>query len=611
MGALALVLCLALPAGLLSLLADGTTGEQVDAADLILTGRISSLQVLDDPTRTFVEIDAQDVILGSYHARSVNLKVEGRPPLEVGDTVLAMIARARMELLGVYQTEKNPGTLEVEVISPVDGMMAQGISGAGPHDPVPLALLEAAIRTRRGLPASAGHQAGGGTIAATSGGGPGPDPYEPNGTLLTASHISGLHPPTLVTGNPLILSGMSLRPNDVDFFIFETPGSVLLHAATLSGLSMFPPPDTLIGLFNGHTRRLLAWDDDSGPGRLSYIIAPIDKPGYYAVAVESSPDTDLDFTGDEGTSTGEYRLSLELQTAAFMSNLVDRTVGVSPDGTFIEDQIGFKAVDGEDILLAGVPADGWAVNYDVIGLPEGDRHVYGGAGEQLSAPGFTDTLIPLSFELGGLTTPAGTNPRGHSRAETMVSYTGIDEDPRGVMASFDYTLGYGDRTVVGDIMLQAATVQPIQDLEFSRVMDIDLFGSGPDQFFWSFRPKDRVQAFAVDVDSHVGDLQAPDDMFGNSKGDLQMALLIKHGDMTGSSTGEVAQYRTAFTLATGFPTRKAALNEAVARLRAVGVETWVAAVDRDPVNHRRWTDPASGSGPACQRMRLPAHYAHG
>jgi hypothetical protein len=583
MGALALVLCLALPAGLLSLLADGTTGEQVDAADLILTGRISSLQVLDDPTRTFVEFDAQDVILGTLHARSINLKVEGRPPLEVGDSVLAMVGRHPMELLGVYQTEKNPGTLEIEVITPVDGMMAQGISGAGPHDPVPLALLEAAIRTRRGLPAAGGHA--GGTIAATSGG-PGPDPYEENNTLLTAAHISGLHPPTLVTGNPLILSGMNLRPNDVDFFVFETPGSVLLHASTLSGLSMFPPPDTLIGLFNGHTQRLLAWDDDSGPGRLSYIIAPIDKPGYYAVAVESSPDTDLDFTGDEGTSTGEYRLALELQTAAFMSNLVDRTVGVSPDGTFIEDQIGFKAVDSEDILLAGVPADGWAVNYDVIGLPEGDRHVYGGAGEQLSSPGFTDTLIPLSFELGGLTTLAGANPRGHSRASTMVSYTGVGEDPRGVMATFDYTLGYGDRTVVGDIMLQAATIQPIQDLEFSRVMDVDLFGTGMDQFFWSFDPKSRVQAFPVDLDSHVGDFEAPDETWGRIKGDQQVALKIEHGDMTGSSAGEVTHYRTAFTLASGFPNAKAALQEAVARLRAVGIETWVAAVDKDPVTGR-------------------------
>jgi len=582
MGALALVLCLALPAGLLSLLADGTTGEQVDAADLILTGRISSMQVLDDPTRTFIEFDAQDVILGTLHARSVNLKVEGRPALEVGDSVLAMIRRRPMELLGVYQTEKNPGTLEVEVITPVDGMMAQGISGAGPHDPVPLALLEAAIRARRGLPAGTGS---GGTIAGTSGH-PTPDPYEPNGTLFTAAHISGLHPPMLVTGNPLILSGMNLRPHDVDFFAFKIPGSVLLHAATLSGLSMFPPPDTLIGLFNAHTGRLLAWDDDSGPGRLSYGIAPIDKPGWYAVAVESSPDTDLDFSGDEGTSTGEYRLSLELQTAAFMSNLVDRTVGVSPDGTFIEDHIGFKVVDGKDLLLAGVPADGWALNYDVIGLPEGDRHVYGGAGEQLSDPGFTDTLNLLSFELGGLTTPAGPNPRGHSRASTMVSYTGVDEDPRGVMATFDYKLGYGNATVVGDIMLQAGTVQPIQDLEFSRVMDVDLFGVGPDQFFWSFRPNDRIQAFAVDLDSHVGELQAPDDTFGRSKGDLQVALLIKHGDMTGSTAGEVVHYRTAFTLAKGYPTSKDALNEAVARLRAVGLETWVVAVDRDPVTGR-------------------------
>ena len=55
---------------------------------------------------------------------------------------------------------------------------------------------------------------------------------------------------------------------------------------------------------------------------------------------------------------------------------------------------------------------------------------------------------------------------------------------------------------------------------------VDLFGTGKDHFYWSFRPTDRIQAFAVDVDGHVGNLQAPDDAYGRSEGDLQAALLI-------------------------------------------------------------------------------------
>lgn len=584
MGALALVLCLALPAGLLTLLAGGTTGEQVDAADLIITGRISSLQLLDDPTRTYVEFDVADVILGTLHKNSVNLKVEGHLPIEVGDKVLALIAHGPTELLGVYQIQKNPATMDVEIITPVTGMMAQGVHGGGPNDPVPLALLAAAIRTRRGLSPHGGLDGFGGTLASAEGtGGPMPDPNEPNNTLLTATLVSGLHPPMLVTGNPLILSGLNLRPHDVDFFLFEAPGPSLLHATTLTGLSMFAPPDTLIGLFNARTHHLLAWDDDGGPGDLSYMIAAIDKTGTFAVAVESAPDSNLTFHGAEGHSIGPYRLTLELQIAAFMSNLVDRTVGVSPDGTFIEDFIGFKVVDGQDILRTGVPADGWAVRYDVIGLPEGDRHVYGGAGEQLTDPEFTDPLVLLSFELGGLQTAAGPNPRGHSRASTLVTYTSSDEEPRGVVATFDYKLGYGAPTVVGEIMLQAGTVQPVQDLVFSRVLDVDLFGTGPDQFFWSFRPEDRIQAFPVSLDSHVGNLEAPDDSYGDLEGDLQVALLIKHGDMAGS---EVTSYLTAFTLVNGAHSRSAALQGAVARLREVGVQTWVVAVDKDPVTGR-------------------------
>ena len=51
LGAVALLLCLALPSGLLSLLAESTTGEQVDRADLVIAGRVASLQDIADPSQ--------------------------------------------------------------------------------------------------------------------------------------------------------------------------------------------------------------------------------------------------------------------------------------------------------------------------------------------------------------------------------------------------------------------------------------------------------------------------------------------------------------------------------------------------------------------------------
>jgi hypothetical protein len=64
LGALALLMCLALPAGLLSLFAESTTGEQVDQSELIVVARVASLQAIPDPQRTAVEFAVSDVIWG-------------------------------------------------------------------------------------------------------------------------------------------------------------------------------------------------------------------------------------------------------------------------------------------------------------------------------------------------------------------------------------------------------------------------------------------------------------------------------------------------------------------------------------------------------------------
>ena len=145
LGAAALLLCLALPTGLLSLLSESTTGEQVDLADLIFAGRVASLQDIADPEVTAVEFAVNDVLWGSTHAAHLTVRVEGRPPLQVGDTVVALVSRHPASLLGVLQLGKHPRHLSWEVLSPVSGMFAQGL---GSGDAVPLALFEEAIRLR-------------------------------------------------------------------------------------------------------------------------------------------------------------------------------------------------------------------------------------------------------------------------------------------------------------------------------------------------------------------------------------------------------------------------------------------------------------------------------
>jgi hypothetical protein len=586
LGALALLLCLALPAGLLSLFSETTTGEQVDRADLILAARVASLQDIAEPESTAIEFRVNDVLWGELRSATVQVTVAGGAPVAVGDTVVAFLEQRPAELLGFSVLHKNPRSLGWEIISPVTGMIEQGLSGGGPFDPIQLPLFEAAVALRKGQAprAGTGAPAGGGARGSQDGsqdeeGALGPDAYEPNDTLATATQLTGLYPPALLTGNPLLLTGLTIFPvDDVDFFSFYAGALTVLHAET-QGVTGLPAPDTLMGLFDSPAGNLLAWDDDGGEGSLSRFSVPVEANGTYAVAIESAPDSNLDFAGDEGTTTGSYALSLELEYGSYLWNQLDLILGVSPDGSFIEDFIGFKEIGGTDLLLAGVPADGWALQFDVNNTPLGATHVYGGGGDQLSDPGFTHPLLPLGFELGSWEDAAGFNRRGFAEAQSLVNQAPAGKNPRGVKATFRYTVSVGARTVLGDIELSDVAHGQATDTLFTRVTDVDLFGAGADQFFWSFSASSPLKAFAVDTATHVGNVVPPAVTFGNATGDMQAAVLVEAGDL---GVGQTLQVGTAFTLTGGFASATAALNDAVRRLREAGVDTWVVAVDLDP-----------------------------
>ncbi len=590
-GVLAVIFCLALPAGFLSFFAGTTTGEQVEAADLIAVGRIASVQVVDAPPSTSIGLALDHVVFGHLTTRTLNLTVDGRSTAMVGDDVLVMIARRPTALLGVYKLRKDARSLQWGVVSPVTGMLDQGVSGGGEFDPIPLSLMEAAILERK-----SGSRAGAAANGALGQAAPsdkqqlgqsvGDDGFEDNDTLATASPITGLPLPTLVTGNPLLISGLTLTDNDVDFFSFDSNALNVLHAATLEGVSGLPVPDTLMGLFDKSTAQLLAWDDDSGTGGLSSLSVPIEKAGPYALAIESAPDTDLDFSGDEGLTTGSYSLSVELELGQYLWNQLDRMAGVSIDGTLIEDFVGYREIGGQDVLFgSGVAADGWAVEFDMgpPGRPAGISHVYGGAGDQLTDPGFLNPFVPLAFEIGPFTDSFGLNRRGYALASGVVAAADPSDRVRGVAVAHEYEISVGALVIRGDIALQMATEQQVTGLRYTRVLDLDLFGVGADEFRWSFAPSSKIKAFAVDTSVHVGNLVTPPQAVGSAVGDLQAALLIEHGDSNGTGFADVTHYKSAFTLVKGFGTANQAHQDAVRRLREQGVTTWVVAIDQDPV----------------------------
>jgi len=161
----------------------------------------------------------------------------------------------------------------------------------------------------------------------------------------------------------------------------------------------------------------------------------------------------------------------------------------------------------------------------------------------------------------------------------MVTYTPPGDDARGLRTDFEYTMSVGSNTVVGEIDLSPATHGQISGLQFARVTDVDLFGVGPDQFFWSFNPASPIKAFAVDAATNVGNVTPPANPMGNTTGDMQAAVTIDGGNLQAPQS---LHYRTAFTYTKGFTSAVLALNDAVRRLRQAGVDTWVVAVDKDP-----------------------------
>ncbi|MED5330612.1 MAG: hypothetical protein VX916_04920 [Planctomycetota bacterium] len=592
-GVLALIVCLALPTGILSMLARQTTGSEIDRASAIMVARIQSVQELRGVEGSLIAYRVEETLFGrgSGSRRLQTIRAPGRPTVGVGDDVLFLLADGQRELVGTYLLKKHDRTLDYEIAEPVTGLWAQRI----PEDRrnVPLPVFQLAVLARKGLlrERSTGDETYAGSVS---------DPYEPNDNLGEATPVA-LDPPHLVTGMPTEVTGLTLTENDVDFFSFTGSGWGLLHAETHGvtvpeGVTSPQTPDTLMGLFDGMTGELLAHDDDSGSGTLSKLVFPVEIPSTYAVAVESAPDTDLDFSGDEGTTTGSYSLSLELELGSYISNAVypGLSAGVSSDGSFIEDLLGIKETGAEDVLLSGVAADGWALQFDVAGMgPRGTSHIYGGGGEQLTDPGFTSPLVPVYFKLGPLVGSAGMTRQGEAEIENIVAFS---TDPlMGVSVFMEYELHRASRTIEGEITFDPTTqTADLSNALFTRVMDVDLFGRGDDTFWWTYDPASPVRAFPADTTVHVGNLTPPASSSGSMTGDLQAALVIRLGSDDGRG-GNEPEYKTAFSLESGLGTELEALRMVQGNLRAAGCTALVVATDQDPVT-REWTAFGAGLG---------------
>lgn len=610
LGALAVVLCLAFPMGVLSLFSPATTGDQVDAADTIVVAWVEALQVLPERNQTVVEFSVDEHVAGQRTGGSARLLVDGLPAVEVGDRVVAMLGNDPDELLGVYHVQKDAQTAQLQVMTPVSGMWNQGV---GDFPPQPLALFTSAIRVRRGVANPAVLAAGPAEPVEDLEGEDGPvegedileagappladDFLEDDDTLATATTVV-LNPPQLVTGNPLCITGLTLTSQDVDFFKFTAPPLSVLIAETrlpegvtsVDAGDVNPDLDTLIGLWNADTAELLASDDDSGDGLLSQLVEPIQQLGDYAVAVESAPDSDLDFgfPNTEAATTGPYELKLELAKASYLTNFEQLVVGVSDDGTFIEDFVGFKEIGGDDALIAGVPGDGWGLTYGAL-VPGGITTINAGTdGDHLTDPGFTHGLQPGSFVLGPFIDANGYNRAGFAKASQFVPYNVVPR--RGIRVTSEYDLGLTEETVAATFQFKIEATARIFDMTFVRTLDADLFGVGSDRFFSSFDPESPIQAFAVEATENVNTIATQLDPGGSgpalpddSEGDYQMALVIDHGDILGTSGfQETLVYPGAFTLVSGYASAEQARDVAIANLQDEGMTTWVIATDDDP-----------------------------
>ena len=611
LGSLAIVLCLSLPMGILSLLTPATTGDQVDAADVIVVARVASLQHVDRGRVSIVEFEVEQHVAGERQARYLPLTVAGRAGLEVGDTVLAMLDVREPRILGTYQLRKNARTLSYDVVTPVTGMYGQAIVDT---PPIPLRTLVTAIRFRLGM-AEPDHERGGQVALedersrqpvdhrdglagvdleddedpAEGTGGIPPDQYEPNNTLDTRTEVF-LDPPVMITGNPMVLTGLTITSGDIDFFSFEDSGTSILHAETRGpegATSM--DLDSFMGLFSADTGELLEFNDDiNSSNPMSRIIAPLEQNGTFSVAVESAPDEDLAFDGTSGTTTGFYELALELEQGSYLSNDTDIIIGLTPDGTFIEDFIGFKQTFGEDALLddmTGDGADAWALRYDVP-LRRGQlTTIYGGAGDSITDPGFTDDIIPFDFSIGPFVDSNGFNPNGAATSGVLLPLP--EQASRGMGVRHNYTVGVNQNLVMGEVRIRNQTGIRPRNVMFTRVMDVNLFGPGTDKFYWLFEPTNVVKVYPVALTENVGTIEPPAEATGNETDDLQIALqVIVRVNTAASSGGLVTVYPCAYNYVVDWADEFGAVQAVGQSLSTVGMTTYCIAVDQDPETGR-------------------------
>lgn len=577
LGAVALVLCLALPMGLISLYAPATASDQLETADAVVLARVSAVQISSANDVSHLALLVQDRLIGAHVPLMQRFELPGRTALRPGDTVLALIDSENRELVGSYFVEK--GREGYSVVERVEGFEREGLSSSAGQS---LDAVVTAFQIRLGLIDGSEQLDDGASdddkIEGTAG-----DFLEPNDDLASASPIF-LNTPVMVTGlNPLLITGLSITPGDVDFFSFDAPGSTILHAETrLPAGATSTDLDTLLGFFDGLTGELISVDDDGGAGASSRLVAPVERMGTngYAIAVQSAPDSDLDFSGDEGTTSGLYELLVELEKATYIGNGTDQVMGVSPDGTFIEDFVGFREVYGEDVLTQGVPGDGWGLSFDAT-IPSGATTIFGGSGDFLSPPAFGHEVRVLGFDFGLFTDENGTNRTGAYSADAFLQYQ-AGSPVGGARILQDYTIGLNQSVTSEAVTLRFLGKSRIENLAFTRLLDIDMFDEGGDTFHWSFPPHSRIMAFPVSTTDTVGSLTLPAASEGSMTGDLQAALVASTLDGEGLQPTGTFQLGLTFTLVIDFANADDAVQSAAQNLIASDAEGWIIAVDADP-----------------------------
>ena len=578
-GALALILCLALPTGMLSLFSSTTTGEMVDLADRIVVGRVLSTQYIKSLERTIIAFKIDHAVVGTAPGNADSFAVEGQASLQMGDHAVVMMTLNPSEVLGYQLLRKTPQAPQYEVITPITGMVSEGLSDSGP---VGLPAFEAAILARRGVstpgnPGTPGIDDGPHLMTGIQ-----PDRFEPNNDIASRTPVE-LPDPTMVTGMPTVVTGLTLTTGDVDYFSFDAAPLTVLYAETQES-PMGAAPDTLLGLFDAVSGDLLDSDNDSGEGMLSALAAPLGAGGDYSVAVSGYPDED--FSGGDGVSTGFYELALELKLGSYLWNTNDQMAGFSPDGTFIEDFVGYKVIDGVDALYSGPTTsfDGWSLSYTLPTPPPGVTgllDVFGGAGTFVLDPDFSFPSRLVRFSIGEFTDAAGTNPNGAGDSAVTVY---PDVEPPSVGIIHDLTWSVDSATLNGIVNVMLNPDKGIEGIVFNRLIDINLFGEGPDTFTWVYDRQAKTRIFAVDKAAEIGSLPTRPSPGGPVTADLQAALVINHGSGGDIPNGRFVEthYPVAYTLVTGFATELDARAAAESNLMQRGLTAWVIATDADP-----------------------------